>query len=103
MLTATLAVTGPFARGLSMHASAPLHATDFTQVASRTTMNTGTAASRHCQRGVAARSGCSSDLGYVRQNLRIGSAIPREAFFRTRAETADDLWSTRLFRPPRLS
>jgi len=103
LLTFALAATGAFARGLPAQAAAPLQEADFTRAASRTTINSGAAASRDCQRGALAWSGCSSDLGYLRRSLQLGSASTGEAFVRPFPGTADDLWSSRLFRPPRLS
>jgi hypothetical protein len=103
LLTFALAATGPFARGVSAQAAALSQAVETSRPRTTISVQTGAAPFTHCHRGAVAWSICSSDLGYVRRSLQVGSTSTREAFVRTFPGTSDDLWSSRLFRPPRLS
>ncbi|MCZ4288201.1 hypothetical protein [Hoeflea alexandrii] len=103
LLTFALAATGPFARGLSGQAAALSQAVETNRPRTAISVHTGAAPFTHCHRGAVAWSICSSDLGYVRRSLQVGPASTGEAFVGIFPGTTDDLWSSRLFRPPRLS
>lgn len=101
LLTVTLAVTGPFARGLSAQAAALSQTAELTRPGAMTTLKTGAAAAKRCQRGAVAWSSCAIDLGYVPGTSRIEMAGAGRAFDRVLDGTAGGLWHSRLFRPPR--
>lgn len=103
LLTVTLAVTGPFSRGLSAQAAAALQTTDATRAGAVANPKTGAAPSRQCQRGAVAWSSCAIDLGYVPKCPEISLASASRAFERVLDGTAGDLMRSRLFRPPRSS
>lgn len=102
LLTFTLGVTGPLARGLSAQAAAVLDTAELSRPGAATSLKTATAAKR-CQRGAVAWSSCSLDLGYAPEILQIGMAGTDKAFDRVLDGTAGGLWRSRLFRPPRSS
>lgn len=103
LITLTLGFTGPFARGLSSHAAQDPAAMAVKLAGAAGTARTGTTASKNCQRGAMAWSSCSTDLGYAPEGLQIDMANAGTAFGRSLPGTTDDLRSSRLFRPRRLS
>ncbi|KJS19668.1 MAG: hypothetical protein VR78_02875 [Hoeflea sp. BRH_c9] len=103
LLTVTIGVTGPFARGLSAQAAALLQTAEVSRPGAVTNLKTGASAAKRCQRGAVAWSSCSFDLGYAPEILQIGMAGAGKAFDRVLDGTAGGLWRSRLFRPPRSS
>lgn len=100
-LTLTLAVTGPFARGLSAQAAQLLQPVNLTWSGAVTNPKTATHPSKRCQRGAVAWSSCALDLGHVPERLDIGMEGSGRVFDRVLDGTAGGLWRSRLFRPPR--
>lgn len=100
LLTLTIGVTGPFARGLSAQAAALAQSVDLTRPGAN--LKTGAAASKRCQRGGVAWSSCSIDLGYVAATKRIEMARAGRVFGLNLPAAAGGFRDSRLFRPPRL-
>ena len=103
LLAVTLAVTGPFSRGLSAQAAMLLQTTDAARAGEATNLKTGAAAFKRCQRGAVAWSSCAIDLGYVPKCPAISMASAGKEFERVLDGAAGDLLRSRLFRPPRSS
>lgn len=103
LLTLTLGVTGPFARGLSAQAAAALQTAELTRPGAITNLKTGAAPSKRCQRGAVAWSSCATDLGYAPESLQIGMVGTGRVFEQVPDGTASDRACFRLFRPPRSS
>lgn len=103
LLTVTLGVTGPFARGLSSQAAALLQTAELSRPGAVTNLKAGAAPSKRCQRGAVAWSSCAIDLGYAPESLRTEMAGAGKAFEPVFYGTASGLSRSRLFRPPRLS
>lgn len=103
LLTFTLGVTGPFARGLSAQAAALPQTAELTRPGAITNLKTGAVPAKRCQRGAIAWSSCAIDLGYVPQSLEIGMAHAGKSFGWALPATAGGLRDSRLFRPPRSS
>lgn len=103
LLAVTLAVTGPFSRGLSAQAAVLLQTTDAVRSGDATNLKTGAAPFKRCQRGAVAWSSCALDLGHVPKGLELSMASASKAFERVLDGAAGDLLCSRLFRPPRSS
>lgn len=103
LLSVTLAVTGPFARGLSAQAAMLLQTTEAARAGEAASPKTAAAPFKRCQRGSVAWSSCAIDLGYVPKCPETNLASASTAFARSVDGTAGDLMRSRLFRPPRSS
>ncbi|KGF70777.1 hypothetical protein LL06_03225 [Hoeflea sp. BAL378] len=101
LLSVTLALTGPFARGVSAQAAASLKTAELARPGVVTGLKTAVPAKR-CQRGAVAWSSCALDLGYLPERDGIGMAGAGKAFDRVLDGTSGGLWRSRLFRPPRI-
>lgn len=102
-LTVTLALTGPFSRGLSSQAAGFPQPMELAQSVAMANVKTGAAPSKRCQRGAITWASCSFDKGYA-------AAISRQVLGATAARydtqagaAAEYLRSSRIFRPPRSS
>ncbi|MCY0094300.1 hypothetical protein [Hoeflea ulvae] len=100
-LTVTLALTGPFSRGLSAKAAVFPQPVELVQSAAMANGKTGAAPSKRCQRGAITWSNCTLDTGFA-------VSLPRLALIGTALEfdtrpggAADNMRSSRIFRPPR--
>jgi len=102
LLTVTLGVTGPFARGLSAQAAQLLQPANLTWSGAVTTLKAGAASSKRCQRGAVARSACALDLGYVPERGDPIATGTGKVFDHGLDGTSGDLARSRLFRPPRM-
>ncbi|MBC7282492.1 hypothetical protein [Hoeflea sp.] len=98
LLTLTLAVTGPFARGMSAQL---LQKADPGWSGAVTHLKKGAHPSKRCQRGAVAWSSCALDQGYAPERLALGMAGAGRVFDRVLDGTAGGLLRSRLFRPPR--
>lgn len=103
LLTVTLALTGPFARGLSAQAAVLLQSAELSRSGSVSTPKAGAVPSKRCLRGAVSWSGCGVDPGHVPRDTGLGKAGVRSAFERVLDGTSGDLSRSRLFRPPRSS
>ena len=101
-MTVTLALTGPFARGISAQAAVSLKTAEVARPAAVSTLKAGVSPAKRCQRGAVAWSSCALDLGTLPDRAGIGPAGPGRAFDRVLDGTSGGLWRSRLFRPPRI-
>ena len=100
LITLSLALTGPFARGLSARAALDPAVVAMTAAGA---VNAVTTASKNCQRGAMAWTSCSTDLGYVPELGDIATSDAGVSFWRNHILASNELRDSRLFRPPRLS
>lgn len=103
LLALTLGLMGPLARGFSSKISPDPLTIEATRTGVTANSNGSATASKSCQRGVLGWSSCSFEIGYVPRPLQIDIAFASHAFGRNVGGSVDDLQSSRLFRPPRLS
>ena len=102
-LTITLALTGPFSRGMPSKAAGFPQTADIIQSGSMVNLKTGAAPSRRCLRGAITWSNCSFDTGYTPSVPRQILAGMANRFDTLHGAAADNLRASRIFRPPRSS
>jgi len=102
LLTFTLGVTGPLARGLSAQAAALLQPVELTWSGTVTNLETGVESSKRCPRGAVAGSSCAFDIGYVPERREIIPARTDKIFNQMLYGASGDLSRSKLFRPPRM-
>ena len=101
LLTVTLALTGPFSRGLSAQAGPVGQGSEVSRTGAVSTLQTGAAPSKRCLRGAVAWTSCALDLGHVPARLSIAMGGSGMDFDRVLDGTSGDVSRSRLFRPPR--
>ncbi|AKI01353.1 hypothetical protein IMCC20628_02656 [Hoeflea sp. IMCC20628] len=100
-LTATLALTGPFSRGLSSKAAVFPQPVELVHSGAMANAKTGAVPSKRCQRGAITWSNCTLDTGYTASTPRLILLGTARSFETQLGGAADNLRSSRIFRPPR--
>ncbi|MDP3524609.1 MAG: hypothetical protein Q8S27_08525 [Hoeflea sp.] len=101
LLTVTLGVTGPFARGLSAQAAQLLQPANLTWSAAAIPLTPGATSSKRCQRGAVAWSACTLDLDMPERGDPV-AIVTGKIIDHVLDGTSGDLARSRLFRPPRM-